>query len=744
MARKSATSSLARSVEAEIEYNSFSDVLASLPMEVYQRSSVKALQTLALSIGLVVLGYFVLAIVPWYLVPLGWFFLGAALTGVFVCGHDCGSNAFFRSEKLNAVVGTLCLTPLLYPFEAWKFQYYVEKKWSKLELNPGAIWKSLVYWMQRIRDYWGIWRVKQMGREMATVPGITSKHPELRLCLSMLYVYAFVGILFPLLVWTVGFWGLVKYYLAPWLCLHFWKYSFRQSTFALKKAARSVSNSPAQRNTPQPVKIELVQCRFPAWLEFLFHSFNLQVSDYLVPADSKDPTLQHKSRVIPSYNLRLAAKALSKTKQEAIRQYHFHLSCLFGITPGVVTTSDLHASPKNKQQATNSDVKTPLFQRINWLHLFILTITPSLALYGLVNWEFSAKTLLWSVVYYYCTGLGITGGYHRLWAHRAFKASYSVRVVLMLFGSGSVQGSIRWWCRDHRVHHRYTDTDKDPYNAKRGFFYSHIGWMLLKKPRSSWVAADISDLNADPMIRFQHKFYLPIALFMGAIFPALVAGWGWGDYWGGFFVAGFARLVFVHHSTFCINSVAHAWGKHTYADEHTPRDSVVTALVTLGEGYHNFHHEFPYDYRNGIRFYHYDPTKWIIRGLSYLGLAWDLKKFPENEIQKGKWQMKWKRLLEEKARIAWPGPVEDLPAIPLEEYHTACSDGHEWILIDGLVHDVTGFLESHPGGEKLLRAYIGKDATHAFHGGVHQHSNAGRNLLSTKRIARISSIAQSS
>jgi stearoyl-CoA desaturase (Delta-9 desaturase) len=129
---------------------------------------------------------------------------------------------------------------------------------------------------------------------------------------------------------------------------------------------------------------------------------------------------------------------------------------------------------------------------------------------------------------------------------------------------------------------------------------------------------------------------------MGIVVPTVACGLGWGDYYGGYFIAALTRLVFVHHSTFCVNSLAHYAGDATYTDAHTARNSVITALVTLGEGYHNFHHEFPSDYRNGVEHWQYDPTKWFIRVCAAFGLAYNLKRFPANEIDKGMLQMRQK------------------------------------------------------------------------------------------------------
>ena len=132
---------------------------------------------------------------------------------------------------------------------------------------------------------------------------------------------------------------------------------------------------------------------------------------------------------------------------------------------------------------------------------------------------------------------------------------------------------------------RYTDTPKDPYEANRGLLWSHIGWMVVKQDPKRIGRVDISDLNKDKLVMWQHKNYLWLGPLMAFLFPAIVAYVGWGDFWGGFYFAGMARLVFVHHATFCVNSLAHYLGETSYDDRRTPRDHFITALVTLGEGY---------------------------------------------------------------------------------------------------------------------------------------------------------------
>ena len=175
--------------------------------------------------------------------------------------------------------------------------------------------------------------------------------------------------------------------------------------------------------------------------------------------------------------------------------------------------------------------------------------------------------------------------------------------------AGAVEGSCRWWSRGHRAHHRYVDTDRDPYAVVYGFWHAHVGWMLVRQDPEKIGHVDVDDLEADPLVGKRglfNRYYLPIALLMAFALPTLVCGLGWGDWHGGYFIAGVARLVFVHHSTFFVNSLAHYQGAATFTDGHTARNSFITALLTLGEGYHNFHPEFPSDYRNGVM--------WCVRG----------------------------------------------------------------------------------------------------------------------------------
>ena len=277
--------------------------------------------------------------------------------------------------------------------------------------------------------------------------------------------------------------------------------------------------------------------------------------------------------------------------------------------------------------------------------MFSLTFLAAVTLvpwYGLTA-GFSAWAWVFFVVFLALNGIGIGSGYHRLWSHRAYKAHPLLGVFLAIFGGMAFQNSILIWSARHRVHHRdVDDPEHDPHSIRRGFWFAHIGWML-RFYRSGEVDLDlVPDLERDPVVMWQHRWYLPLALTTNIGLPMMI-GWLTGDFWGVFLLAGVVRLVANHHITFFINSLAHYWGSQPYTDENTARDNWVISLVTYGEGYHNFHHMFQNDYRNGIRWWQFDFNKWFIATCSTLGLASGLKRAPRFKILRAKLNMDFKR-----------------------------------------------------------------------------------------------------
>lgn len=273
-------------------------------------------------------------------------------------------------------------------------------------------------------------------------------------------------------------------------------------------------------------------------------------------------------------------------------------------------------------------------RRINWPTLLFLLLTPPAALiWSGVRVHLSGVHALeigLFLFYFVACGMSITAGYHRLFAHRAYECNRAVKLFFVLFGAAAFQHSVLSWSSDHRRHHKNIDREEDPYNIKKGFFWAHIGWLLVNDHKRSRFT-NVPDLESDPLLVWQHRHYIPIAIFMGFVLPFAV-GYAFGSAWGGLVWGGLVRVVVGHHVTFLVNSLAHTLGKRPYSLDVSARDSVVTALLTFGEGYHNYHHRFAADYRNGVRGYQFDPTKWLIRGLAAIGFAWDLRRIPRERI----------------------------------------------------------------------------------------------------------------
>lgn len=223
-------------------------------------------------------------------------------------------------------------------------------------------------------------------------------------------------------------------------------------------------------------------------------------------------------------------------------------------------------------------------------------------------------------ILYIVTGLGITVGYHRLLSHRSFNCPDWVKVAFLIAGGWAMENSALKWCSDHVRHHAKVDQEEDPYNAKKGFWHSHLLWIFQKSPYDNDKYTAI--FRKDKWVMWQHRHYLPIVI-SGLVLPFLIGFLhrGWEGGLSAFLLAGIARTFLVLNSTFCINSVCHIWGDQPYGDANSSRDSWWVSLVTFGEGYHNYHHAYPRDYRNGPKWYNFDPSKWLIFTLIIIGLA---------------------------------------------------------------------------------------------------------------------------
>lgn len=278
-------------------------------------------------------------------------------------------------------------------------------------------------------------------------------------------------------------------------------------------------------------------------------------------------------------------------------------------------------------------------------HVILLITLPLYFYYATINWG----TVLASVILFYLTGISITAGYHRFFSHRAYRAHPIIESILLFFGSMAGQGSALRWSFDHRLHHAHVDTDEDPYSIKKGFWYAHMLW-LFDKPREIDPKI-VPDLIKNKGIQFQHKHFPLLMVITNAIAWAFV-GMITNDYWGAFFLAVWTRFFVLHHFTWFINSLAHTWGEKPFSEEHTAVDNYFLSLVTFGEGYHNYHHTFANDYRNGIRWFHFDPTKWLIWTLSKIGLAHGLRRTDPYTIKR-RMVLEKKILLTDRLKQLW-------------------------------------------------------------------------------------------
>ncbi|KIJ53481.1 hypothetical protein M422DRAFT_25353 [Sphaerobolus stellatus SS14] len=363
------------------------------------------------------------------------------------------------------------------------------------------------------------------------------------------------------------------------------------------------------------------------------------------------------------------------------------------------------------------------------------------------------KSLLLAVALWQLSCFGITIGYHRLYSHRAFRARFGVRVTLMVLGSMAFQGSIKWWTLRHRLHHRFTDDPiHDPYAATRGLLWSHMGWIFFKPSYPRLESIDKDDLERDPVVKFQHRYYVPIALFFGLVFPAII-GYAWDDALGAFIWAGMVARIAAWHCTFLVNSLAHWEGLQKYSDEMSARGNLIMAMLTCGEGNHNFvsDHAFPHDYRAGPQLFDWDPSKWVIRMLHNLKLASRLRCARDEDIsyamkciqRKQKTSDTWDHQpIAPSDPNSWKGPVWDRSEI--KEYLKNQS-GSCCLIVNDLLTDVTQYIGEHPGGSGLLRNFslrmedddvVWQDATWAFEN-LNTHSSIARKRLQEFAIARV-------
>jgi len=275
---------------------------------------------------------------------------------------------------------------------------------------------------------------------------------------------------------------------------------------------------------------------------------------------------------------------------------------------------------------------------IVWRNVALFAALHFGALVGLYQYVFLAKwlTCIWCLVCWTISGVGITAGSHRLWSHKSYKAKLPLRMILVAMNCVSFQNDIIEWSRDHRCHHKWTDTDADPHNVNRGFFFSHMGWLLCRKhPKIKEMGAklDLSDLTSDPILAFQRKYYLPLVAIFCFLLPTAIPVYLWRENaLIAFYTAALLRYAVTLHATWLINSAAHTFGYRPYDVNISPVESVWTTVTAFGEGGHNYHHTYPQDYRTSEMSAVFNFTKLFIDFFAAIGWAYDLKTISEESI----------------------------------------------------------------------------------------------------------------
>jgi acyl-lipid omega-6 desaturase (Delta-12 desaturase) len=303
------------------------DIIKTIPKELFQKNSRKAWTQVVINVALVVAGYITVAYAPWYLLPLAWIFTGTALTGFFVLGHDCGHRSFSNNKRLSNAIGHLVFLPLLYPFHGWRIWHnFHHKHTNKLDVdNAWQPWRQevyenldtptrIVYNAIRGKLWWtaSIFHWIMIHFDWNRCKG--KEREQMRF--SALFVIIGGGIGLTALTLTTGWWGLVKFWLVPWLVYHFWMSTF---TVVHHTAANIPFTAAGQWNEAIAQLSGTVHCDYPKWVEFLCHDINVHVP-------------HHISTAIPSYNLRAAHQIIKEQWGEYINERQFNWELMKEIT----------------------------------------------------------------------------------------------------------------------------------------------------------------------------------------------------------------------------------------------------------------------------------------------------------------------------------------------------------------------------------------------------------------------------
>ncbi|SCU86910.1 LAMI_0D04038g1_1 [Lachancea mirantina] len=413
----------------------------------------------------------------------------------------------------------------------------------------------------------------------------------------------------------------------------------------------------------------------------------------------------------------------------------------------------VHLLKKVSLQSTCLCVIIPLFS------LFKLILAPPAS---------NPRMLVFMGVYMLLSQVSLVAGYHRFFTHSAYQCHLMVQAVFAIVGGSCGLGSILDFSSQHLAHHRHIDTERDPHACNvHGWLFAQWGHKLFRGNRKSARAVkecratfesaakagshkDNSQLVTSPsyaLLKWQDDNYGEILILTIVLIPCLLSRFCNVSYFSSIFYMGFVRMSLVQQQWLLVGSLCHMkrfiFASQPFDDSRSAVNlpmGFFSNLATFGEASHNFHHEFPGDYRNSNNRYQWDPARWAILLLYSLGFVKKLHYASQEQVDKCLLQQQQKLVDEERSKLQWGVPLDKLPIMAPERFVELAmmefiKNKRALVAIEGVVHDVTPFIYDHPGGVALVETSIGKDATQAFNGAVYLHSQAARNLLATMRIA---------
>lgn len=339
--------------------------------------------------------------------------------------------------------------------------------------------------------------------------------------------------------------------------------------------------------------------------------------------DIADPTVAPTSHQCSSSNTSTTPSSVSSS---AVQQRIVSSSTKANLVSSKDDNNNqIEPKPNASSEEFQPQIRWPDFFAQLFLHLGGL-----IGLWYIVTLQTKLYTVLWTLALVWASGLGITAGAHRLWSHKSYKAKWPLRLLLMFLFTICGQRDAYTWAHDHRVHHKYSETDADPHNAKRGFFFAHVGWVFLT-PHPEVVAKrkiiDMSDLEEDPIVMWQKRYYIPLFASLVIGIPVFIPYYYWSEnFWIAFWVCFTLRFITTLNIAFFVNSVAHMFGNRPYDKNISPVENLSVAIAAMGEGWHNYHHVFPWDYKTGeLGSYMFNVTTGFIDAFARLGWAYDRK-----------------------------------------------------------------------------------------------------------------------